>query len=82
MEKELNTLKIVFSEELDSGKTQNSTVVSIESAEARILEKSCTPFTVGGNAGVITRHFSIENEKKDISNKKSKAPISREDLTG
>jgi len=36
----LTTVKTLFSEELDSGKTQNSTVVSIESAEARILAKS------------------------------------------
>ena len=78
----MTTLKIVFSEELDSGNTQNSTVVPIESAETRILAKSLTPFTLGGNAGVITRHFSIEKEKRDISNKKSKAPISRKDLTG
>ena len=78
----MTTVKIVFSEELDSDTTQNSTVVSIESAEARMLAKSCTPFTVGGNAGVITRHFSIEKKKRDISNKKSKAPISRKDLTG
>jgi hypothetical protein len=78
----LTTLKIVFSEELDSGKTQNSAGVSIESAEARILAKSCTPLTVGGNAGVMTRHFSIDKEKRDIPNKKSKAPISRKDLTG
>ena len=78
----MTTVKIVFSEELDSDTTQNSTVVSIESAEERMLAKSCTPFTVGGNAGVITRHFSIEKKKRDISNKKSKAPISRKDLTG
>jgi len=37
-----------------------------------MLAKSCTPFTVGGNAGVITRHFSIEKKKRDISNKKAR----------
>lgn len=82
MEKEFTTLAIVFSEELDKGTTQNSTVVSVERAEARILAKSCTPFTVRGNVGVMTRHFSIEKEKRDIPNKKSNAPISRRDLTG